>query len=77
MAVTLPIVAAADDLLRDLEDVVRSEREKEVARIKAGKGAKGAKKGDAAALYGVAGSLPDKSIVVELANGFLDCLYKA
>ncbi|KAL1305199.1 hypothetical protein AAFC00_002119 [Neodothiora populina] len=77
VAVTLPIVAAADDLLADLEAVVREEREREMQRVAAGKGAKGAKKGDAAALYGVAGSLPDKSIVVELATGFLDCLYKA
>jgi len=77
VAVTLPIVAAVEDLLRDLEAVVSEEREKEVVRVMEGKGAKGAKKGDAAALYGVAGSLPDKSIVVELANGFLDCLYKA
>lgn len=77
VAVTLPIVAAVDDLLRDLEIVVQEEREKERIRVLEGKGAKGAKKGDAAALYGVAGSLPDKSIVVELANGFLDCLYKA
>ncbi|OAA67202.1 sphinganine-1-phosphate aldolase [Niveomyces insectorum RCEF 264] len=33
--------------------------------------------GDAAALYGVAGSLPNKSVVVDLAQGFLDLLYKA
>lgn len=77
VAVTLPIVAAVDDLLRDLTAVVEGEREKERVRLVEGKGKKGAKKGDAAALYGVAGSLPDKSIVVELASGFLDCLYKA
>ncbi|GAB7350242.1 hypothetical protein MBLNU459_g0892t2 [Dothideomycetes sp. NU459] len=77
VAVTLPIVAAVDDLLRDLQAVVEDEREKERRRVIEGKGKKGAKKGDAAALYGVAGSLPDKSIVVELAAGFLDCLYKA
>lgn len=28
-------------------------------------------------LYGVAGSLPDKSVVESLAVGFLDTLYKA
>ena len=28
------------------------------------------------ALYGVAGSLPNKSVVVDLAKGFLDLLYK-
>ncbi len=33
--------------------------------------------GDTAALYGVAGSLPNKAIVVDLARGFLDILYKA
>ncbi|GAM84888.1 hypothetical protein ANO11243_028900 [Dothideomycetidae sp. 11243] len=76
IAVTLPIVAAKDDLIRDIEAVVEEEKEKERKRIIEGKGAKGAKKGDAAALYGVAGSLPDKTIVRELAAGFLDCLYK-
>ncbi|KAF4552106.1 Sphingosine-1-phosphate lyase-like protein [Elsinoe fawcettii] len=76
VAVTLPIVAAVDDLIHDLETVVADEKEKERRRILEGKGAKGAKKGDAAALYGVAGSLPDKTIVRELAAGFLDCLYK-
>lgn len=77
VAVTLPITAAVDDLLKDLQTVVEEEKEKERQRLLEGKGAKGAKKGDAAALYGVAGSLPDKSIVTELASGFLDCLYKA
>ncbi|KAF2220937.1 pyridoxal phosphate-dependent transferase [Elsinoe ampelina] len=76
VAVTLPIVAAVEDLIADLEAVVGEEKEKERRRILEGKGAKGAKKGDAAALYGVAGSLPDKTIVRELAAGFLDCLYK-
>lgn len=77
VAVTLPIVAAVDELLRDLEAVIEEEREKERRRVVEGKGKKGAKKGDAAALYGVAGSLPDKTVVNELAAGFLDCLYKA
>ena len=53
------------------------EKEKERVRIVEGKGAKGKAKGDAAALYGVAGSLPNKSVVVQLAGGFLDTLYKA
>jgi sphinganine-1-phosphate aldolase len=65
VAVTIPIVAAVDDLLKDLEDVVEAVR-----------GNPTDKKGDAAALYGVAGALPDKSIVRELATGFLDTLYK-
>lgn len=65
VAVTIPIVAAVDDLLKDLEEVVEACRGKPKE-----------KKGDTAALYGVAGALPDKSIVRELATGFLDTLYK-
>ena len=65
VAVTLPIVSAVDELLRDLEDCVEACR-----------GNPTQKKGDAAALYGVAGALPDKSVVEELAAGFLDTLYK-
>lgn len=65
VAVTMPIVSAVDELIRDLEAVV------EGCRGKASE-----KKGNAAALYGVAGSLPDKRIVRELAEGFLDTLYK-
>lgn len=65
VAVTLPIVGAVDDLLKDLEESVDACRGKPTD-----------KKGDAAALYGVAGALPDKSIVTELATGFLDTLYK-
>ncbi|KXT17760.1 hypothetical protein AC579_3642 [Pseudocercospora musae] len=66
VAVTIPIVNTADQLVKDLEDVVE-----------ACKGHASTKKGDAAALYGVAGSIPDKSIVRDLASGFLDTLYKA
>lgn len=77
VAVTLPIVAATEQLVSDLVDVVEGVREAERKRLAEGKGAKGAVKGDAAALYGVAGSLPNKGIVVELAKGFLDTLYKA
>jgi len=65
VAVTLPIVSAVDALIKDLEDVV------EDCKGKAKDG-----KGSAAALYGVAGSIPDKSIVRDLAVGFLDTLYK-
>ena len=65
VAVTIPIVAAVDALIKDLETVVES-----------CKGHVTSKKGDAAALYGVAGSIPDKSIVKDLATGFLDTLYK-
>lgn len=65
VAVTLPIVSAVDALIKDLEDVV------EACKGQAKDG-----KGSAAALYGVAGSIPDKSIVRDLAVGFLDTLYK-
>jgi len=34
-------------------------------------------KSGSAALYGMAGSLPDSSLTVELAKGFLDLLFKA
>ena len=77
VAVTLPIVAAVDRLIEDIVAVVEEEKEKERVRIVEGKGAKGRVQGDAAALYGVAGSLPNKSVVVQLAGGFLDTLYKA
>lgn len=77
VAVTLPIVAAVDKLIADLVDVVEDVREKERRRVVEGKGKNGIVKGDAAALYGVAGSLPNKSVVVDLAKGFLDTLYKA
>ncbi|KAJ9665582.1 Dihydrosphingosine phosphate lyase [Coniosporium apollinis] len=76
VAVTLPIVGAVDELLRDLEACVEEVRERERRRLAEGKG-KVVKKGDAAALYGVAGALPHKGVVVELAKGFLDTLYKA
>jgi len=65
VAVTLPIVSAVDALIKDIEDVVEAHR-----------GHVSTKKGDTAALYGVAGALPDKSIVRELASGFIDTLYK-
>lgn len=77
VAVTLPVVKAYEKFMADLEDVVEEEREKERVRLVEGKGAKGKAMGDSAALYGVAGSLPNKSVVVDLATGFLDLLYKA
>ena len=77
VAVTLPIVAAVDKLIGDIVAVVEEEKEKERVRIVEGKGAKGGAKGDTAALYGVAGSLPNPSVVNSLAEGFLDTLYKA
>ena len=77
IAVTIPTVSAVDRLISDLIAVVDGEKEKERVMIAEGKTKKGPPSGDAAALYGVAGSLPDKSIVVQLAGGFLDTLYKA
>ena len=81
VAFTMPIVKSFDTLVADLEACVEAEREK--ARVRAVEGSKAGGKaapddgGDAVALYGVAGSLPNKSVVVDLATGFLDLLYKA
>lgn len=77
VAVTLPIVKVWEKLIADLEAVVEGEKEKERVRVVEGKGAKGKSLGDSAALYGVAGSLPNKTVVEQLAGGFLDTLYKA
>jgi len=77
VALTLPIVKVWEKLAADLEAVVEAEQEKERARVAEGKKVKGTAVGDSAALYGVAGSLPNKSVVVDLATGFLDLLYKA
>ena len=76
IAVTLPVAKVWQKFVTDLEAVVEAEREKERERSVNGR-KKGEAKGDSAALYGVAGSLPNKSVVVELAGGFLDTLYKA
>jgi len=77
VAVTLPVAKVWERLVADLEAVIEGEKEKERVRVVEGKGAKGKSVGDSAALYGVAGSLPNKSVVVDLAAGFLDTLYKA
>ena len=79
VAVTMPITKVWERLVADLEAVVDAEREKERVRAVEGKKSRAGKDvtGDAAALYGVAGSLPNKSVVVDLATGFLDLLYKA
>ncbi|RYP92376.1 hypothetical protein DL770_001476 [Monosporascus sp. CRB-9-2] len=82
VAVTMPITKVWERLVQDLEAVVEAEREKERARAVQGLGAAGSKAksaatGDTAVLYGVAGSLPNKAVVVDLARGFLDLLYKA
>ncbi|PGH01809.1 sphinganine-1-phosphate aldolase [Blastomyces parvus] len=76
VAFTVPTAAAVEKLIADLVAVVEQEREKAAERRRLGlKVEKG--KGDASALYGVAGSIPDKSIVSRLAEGFLDTLYLA
>lgn len=75
VAVTLPIVASVEDMLRDLKEAVKEVTEQELKARQEGKS--NVHKGDASALYGVAGSLPDKTIVRELAKNFLDTLYKA
>lgn len=78
VAITMPVVKVWEKLASDLEEVIEMEREKERVRIAEGKKAKGkADQGDNAALYGVAGSLPNKGVVVDLAKGFLDLCYKA
>jgi len=77
VAVTLPIVASWELLVADLKGVVESVNERERKNIAEGKPARGIASGSASALYGVAGSLPTKTVVEELARGFLDILYKA
>lgn len=79
VAVTLPMTrpGAVDGLIDDLVAVVKEEKERVVA-VGAGVAEKDAKaKGSSAQLYGVAGSLPDKSIVEKMAIAYLDTLYKA
>ncbi|GES63919.1 sphingosine-1-phosphate lyase [Aspergillus terreus] len=75
VAVTMPIVKVWKRLIADLEAVVQSERKEAEKRLEAGESIP-EPTGNSAALYGVAGSLPNKSIVVELTRGFLDLLYK-
>lgn len=79
VAVTTPMVKAVEDLISDLVAVVDAEKEKALQKAREGKlkGREERKRGNAAALYGVAGKLPDKSVVGRLAEGFLDTLYKA
>lgn len=76
VAFTVPTARAIDRLTSDLVEVVEKQLEKAEERKRQGKSYV-IKRGDTAALYGVAGSMPDKSIVSRLAEGFLDTLYKA
>ena len=75
VAFTIPTAAAVDQLITDVVEVVEKELAKAEERKRQGKSYV-IKRGDTAALYGVAGSMPDKSIVNRLAEGFLDTLYK-
>ncbi|EXJ77014.1 sphinganine-1-phosphate aldolase [Capronia epimyces CBS 606.96] len=80
VAVTLPMTRpdAVNGLIDDLVAVVQEEKDKALERIRAGGPIeKGKAKGTSAQLYGVAGSLPDKTIVKELVVAYLDTLYKA
>jgi sphinganine-1-phosphate aldolase len=76
VAFTIPTAKAVDQLIADLAEVIGKELEKAEERRSQGK-AYILKRGDTSALYGVAGSIPDKSVVSRLAEGFLDTLYKA
>ena len=86
VAVTLPMTrpGAVDSLIDDLVAVVKEEKEKIVSAETVGSGVvggavvkEGRKKGNSAQLYGVAGSLPDKSVVEQIVVAYLDTLYKA
>lgn len=77
VAVTLPLVSNVDRLVADLASVVDEEVERRRLDMLEGKTRGKAKRGDTAALYGVAARLPNSAVVEELARGFLDTLYKA
>ncbi|PWW73936.1 PLP-dependent transferase [Tuber magnatum] len=72
IACTRPTVSAVEKFLKDLEKAVQSVKLR-------GEGEPGSKAaiGETAALYGVAGSLPNKSVINTMATGFIDTLYKA
>ena len=74
-AFTVPTSAVVDSLIADLADVLSGQLEKIDDMKRQGKAVVN-KQGDTSALYGIAGSIPDKSIVSRLAEGFLDTLYK-
>lgn len=76
VAVTLPMTqaGAVDSLIGDLVDVLEEEKRKAVERVAKGEVRE---RGNTAQLYGVAGSLPDKSVVEKVVVAYLDTLYKA
>ncbi|KAK5958341.1 Dihydrosphingosine phosphate lyase [Knufia fluminis] len=80
VAVTMPMTrdGAVDNLIEDLVAVVRTEKERVVEQMTGGTGAGlERKRGRQAQLYGVAGSLPDKSVVERMVVAYLDTLYLA
>jgi sphinganine-1-phosphate aldolase len=78
VAVTMPMTRpeAVDELIGDLVKCVEAEKEAAVERMRAG-GPLERKKGDAAALYGVAGKVAGGALVGRLVEGYMDTLYKA
>lgn len=79
VAVTLPMTkdGAVDGLIEDLVNVVKVEKERIAEQAASGGSLEVKKKGRQAQLYGVAGSLPDKSIVERMVVAYLDTLYLA
>ncbi|KAL2001482.1 hypothetical protein VTN02DRAFT_1683 [Thermoascus thermophilus] len=75
VAFTIPTAAAVDKLTSDVIEVVEKQLQDIEEKKRQGKSYI-KKRGDASALYGVAGTIPDKSIVNRLVEGFLDTLYK-
>lgn len=75
VAFTIPTASAVDKLTTDLIEVVEKQLEEVEEKKRQGKSYI-KKRGDTSALYGVAGTIPDKSIVNRLVEGFLDTLYK-
>jgi len=63
--VTYANAGRAEEFLRDLEEAVEEVRTAPPGKFKDGNGA----------LYGMAASIPDKSVVVTVAHNFLDALY--
>ncbi|KAF8460274.1 pyridoxal phosphate-dependent transferase [Kalaharituber pfeilii] len=75
IACTRLTVDVTDLFLADLREAVTAVKLK--GKEEKGSAGKSKAKGDTAALYGVAGSLPNKSVVTDIAVGFIDTLYKA
>jgi sphinganine-1-phosphate aldolase len=67
IACTRPTIDAVAKFSQDLEKAVKAVKAR----------GNSAAQGDTAALYGVAGSLPNKSVINSMAMGFIDTLYMA